>query len=98
MTEIGVYKDGSWYLDRTGDGAYNTGDSGHSFGLPTWLPVTGDWDSDTMTEIGVYKGGTWYFDMNGDGTFTSIDYVGSFGLLGWSPVSGKWVDTGGSIL
>ena len=88
--KIGVYNNGSWYLDTNGDGAFNTGDSVYSFGLATWSPVLGDWDGDGKKEIGVYKDGSWYLDTNGDGAFNTGDSVYSFGLATWSPVVGDW--------
>ena len=33
-SKLGVYKDGSWYLDSNGDGAFGSGDSVYTFGLP----------------------------------------------------------------
>ena len=87
---IGVYQNGSWYLDMNGDGVFNTGDFVYSFGLPGWTSVTGDWDGDGKKEIGVYKDGAWYLDMNGDGVFNTGDSVYSFGLPGWTSVTGDW--------
>jgi len=89
-TKIGVYKDGVWYLDSNGDGAFNTGDSVYSFGLATWSSVLGDWNGDNKTKVGVYKDGVWYLDTNGDGVFNTGDSVYSFGLATWSPVLGNW--------
>ena len=89
-TEIGVYKDGVWYLDTNGDGIFNAGDFVYSFGLPGWSPVVGDWNGDGKTEIGVYKDGVWYLDSSGDGAYGPGDRVNSFGLLGWTSVVGKW--------
>ena len=89
-TKVGVYKDGVWYLDTNGDGAFNSGDSVYSFGLPGWSPVVGDWDADGKTEIGVYKDGVWYLDSSGDGAYGPGDRVNSFGLFGWTLVVGKW--------
>ena len=42
-TEIGVYKDGSWYLDTNGDGAFGSGDKGNSFGQSGWTSIVGKW-------------------------------------------------------
>ena len=42
-TEIGVYKDGTWYLDMDGSGTWNTGDRAYNFGAPGWTPVVGKW-------------------------------------------------------
>jgi len=89
-TKIGVYKDGVWYLDTNGDGAFNTGDSVYSFGLPTWSSVVGNWNGLGKTEVGIYKDGIWYLDTNGDGAFNTGDSVYSFGLPTWSSVVGNW--------
>jgi len=88
--KIGVYQNGSWYLDMNGDGAFNTGDSVYSFGLPGWSSVVGDWNGDGKTETGVYKDSIWYLDTNGNGAFGSGDSVYSFGLPGWTSVLGDW--------
>ena len=34
QTNIGVYKDGAWYLDNDGSGTWNAGDKAYSFGAP----------------------------------------------------------------
>ena len=66
--KIGVYKDGTWYLDSDGSGTWNAGDRANSFGSLGWTSVLGDWNGDaTGTKIGVYKDGTWYLDYNGNG-------------------------------
>ena len=62
-------RDGTWYLDMNGDGAFGAGDKKASFGQAGWSPVVGNWNGDGKTDIGVYKGGTWYLDMNSDGKF-----------------------------
>ena len=38
-TEIGVYKDGMWYLDYNGNGAFDPDDKIYAFGAPGWSPV-----------------------------------------------------------
>ena len=87
---IGVAKDGAWYLDTNGDETFNTGDYVHSFGLPGWSSIAGDWDNNGQTEVGVYKDGAWYLDWNGDGIYNTGDKFYSFGLPTWSPVTGDW--------
>ena len=90
QTKLGVYKDGNWYIDSSGDGMYGAGDNHYSFGLPFWTPVTGDWNADGKTEMGVYRDGIWYLDTNGNDKFDAGDSVYSFGLAGWSPIVGDW--------
>ena len=46
-TEVGVYKDGVWYLDRNGNGVWDAGtDSQYTFGATGWIPVMSDWNGD----------------------------------------------------
>ena len=45
MAKIGVFRNGQWFLDLNGNGAWKgCGTDGcyASFGLPTDIPVTGD--------------------------------------------------------
>lgn len=91
LPKIGIYKDGIWYLDADGNGAWNTGDKAYSFGAPGWISVTGDWDGNGITEVGVSNGQQWYLDYNGNGVWdTGIDKSYSFGATGWMPIVGDW--------
>ena len=40
-TEVGVYKDGAWYLEDDGSGTWNAGDRANSFGAAGWTSVMG---------------------------------------------------------
>lgn len=92
---IGVYHAGTWYLDTSGDGQWDSGDQSFMFGLPTDVPVTGDWNGSGRTKIGVYHQGTWYLDTNGDGQYDAGDTVyAQFGLPGDIPVTGDWDGSG----
>jgi hypothetical protein len=102
VTRIGVYTNGTWYLDINGNGAWDgpvTDKTFPQFGLPGWIPVVGNWPGSTGLgdKIGVYANGTWYFDMNGngawDGPVTDKTFP-QFGLPGWIPVVGDWDNTG----
>jgi protocatechuate 3,4-dioxygenase beta subunit len=61
ITDIGVYVDGEWFLDLTGDGKWNDGDLWARLGLSGDQAVTGDWDGDGKTDIGVF-GSDWTHD------------------------------------
>jgi hypothetical protein len=72
ITKIGVFRDGNWYLDFSGDGAW-TGcgtpsdkDRCYAFGLPTDTPTAGDWDVSGFPKIGVIRGTSCYLDYSGN--------------------------------
>jgi hypothetical protein len=97
-TKIGVYRNGSWYLDTSGSGAWDgcTTDKCMSLGGdPTDQPVIGDWAGDGKTKIGVYRASTgyWYLDINGNGTWDGCATDKCIQLGGYSPdkpVVGRW--------
>jgi hypothetical protein len=100
-SKVGIYADGSWYLDMNGDGAWNGAptDGLLAFGgMPGAVAVTGDWTGTGTTKIGLYVDGTWYLDMNGNGAWDgpSIDKLYTFGagIAGAVPVTGNWDGTG----
>jgi hypothetical protein len=68
--EIGVYKDGVWYLDYNGNGVWDSGiDKAYNFGAAGWVPVVGDWTGDGRDKIGVSNGINWYLDYDGNGVW-----------------------------
>ncbi len=101
-TKIGVYIDGTWYLDLNRNWQWDgePTDKMLSFGagLPEGVPVVGDWDGSGTTKIGIYSDGVWYLDMNGNGQWDGeptdkIAYFG-VGLTGAVPVVGDWNGSG----
>jgi subtilisin family serine protease len=101
-TGIGVYDQGTWYLDLNGNGSWDGAplDGVYIFGagLQQALPVTGDWNGTGVSGVGVYDRGIWYLDLNGngawDGTPTDALYTFGVGLTGAVPVTGDWDGTG----
>ncbi len=100
MAKIGIYRSGAWYLDNNGSQAWDGcgADTCYSsFGLPTDIPVTGDWDGAGRTKIGIFRDGQWFLDLNGNGAWdgcgTDACYD-SFGLATDIPVTGDWDGTG----
>ncbi len=97
-TKIGVYHDGTWYLDLNGNGAWDgtPTDGMYTFGagLAGAVPATGDWTGSGTTKIGVFVNGTWYLDMNGNGAWDGAptDALKTFGIgvTGAAPVTGRW--------
>ena len=97
FSEVGVYHPptGAWYFDLDNSGSW----SGcgvdlclAQFGIPSDIPVTGDWDGNGRFEIGVYRNGQWYFDMDGSGTWDPAKdaFKQNFGAPGHFPVTGDW--------
>ncbi|GFE57550.1 hypothetical protein [Geobacter sp. AOG1] len=94
-TKIGVYHDGTWYLDLNGnsawDGTPTDGLYAYGTGLSGAVPVTVDWNGSGTSKIGVFADGTWYLNMDDNGTWDSATNVMfTFGTPGDKPVTGKW--------
>jgi len=104
ITRIGIFADGTWYLDLNGNGVWDgtPTDALHYFGagLAGIVPVSGDWTGTGPAKIGVFTGGTWYLDLNGngvwDGTVTDAMHTFGAGLTGAQPVTGDWTGNGTS--
>ncbi len=60
-SEVGVFKDGHWYIDLNDNGIWDEGDLWAKLGHKWDKPVTGDWDGDGKTDIGIY-GPAWRGD------------------------------------
>jgi len=87
---LGVYSDGSWFLDRNGDFLFSSGSESKGWGSPGDQPVRGDWNGDGLDDLGVYSGGTWLLDRNGDGVFQPASEILGWGAPGFLPMPGDW--------
>jgi hypothetical protein len=104
VIRIGVFSNGSWYLDMNGNGVWDGGVAdkvipNFGVGLPNAIPVTGDWNGSGTTKIGVFSNGSWYFDMNGNGVWDGgvVDKVipnFGVGVPNAIPVTGDWNGSG----
>jgi hypothetical protein len=102
IRKIGVYRQGSWYLDLNGNGVWDgcgVDACISSFGgLPGDVPVVGDWTGDGIAKVGIYRQGQWFKDLNGNGVWDGCGVDGcisSFGgLPGDVPVVGDWTGDG----
>ncbi|MEZ5582577.1 MAG: choice-of-anchor Q domain-containing protein [Candidatus Competibacteraceae bacterium] len=100
FAEIGVLRNGHWFLDNgngqwDGCGALPLQDACFTFGAPGDQPVAGDWNGDGFAEIGVLRNGHWFLD-NGNGEWDGCgalplqDACFTFGAPGDQPVAGDW--------
>ena len=79
-SNIGVFRNGMWYLDYPGTGTWAgcgapadpTKDACIPFGMAGDIPVVGNWSgsADGKSNIGVFRNGMWYLDYPGTGTWT----------------------------
>jgi uncharacterized protein YhfF len=94
--EIGVWRPstGRFYLDVDGSRTWTVGIDviTDSFGVPTDVPVAGDWNGDGTDDIGVWRPSTgrFYLDADGSRTWTvGVDVItDAFGVAGDLPVAG----------
>ncbi|GFE56720.1 hypothetical protein [Geobacter sp. AOG1] len=97
-TKIGVFANGAWYVDLSGNGVWNGGDRVSTFGNTGDIPITGDWNGTGTTKSGAYNPTTsaWHLDFNGNGILDGppTDKLYYFGFTGAIPVTGDWNGTG----
>jgi len=96
LSEIGVFREGRFYLDANGNTSWNSppagGDAVYKFGVTGDLPISGDWDGDGYSQIGVFRGINFYLDWNSDGRFKWEDDDRRYDAGYWNalPVVGDW--------
>ena len=79
---IGIFRNGTWFLDMDGDGRWSDGDVMVEFGQEGDLPVVGDWTGDGISKLGVYRNGTFYLDTNNNHQLDATDKVFALGHAG----------------
>jgi Cellulase (glycosyl hydrolase family 5) len=74
-SDIGVYRDGNWFIRRTADGGVTAVGWG---GLVQDTPVPADYDGEGRTDIAVYRSsdGGWYILRSSDGGVTATGWGG----------------------
>jgi protocatechuate 3,4-dioxygenase beta subunit len=99
IKKIGVFRNGTWYLDIDGDGRWSAADAMVHFGREGDVPVVGDWTGDGITKLGVYRNGTFILDTDNNRQLDATDKVFELGAPGDKPFAGdfngKGVDTVG---
>ncbi len=90
LSSLGVFFEGSWYLDRNGDDNFDPNLEVSSWGNIGDIPMPGDWNGDGITDLGVFSGGSWYLDLNGNTQFEPATEVRPWGQAGWIPITGDW--------
>jgi len=87
--QIGVFRNSTrvFYQDYNGNGMWDGAviDRAYHFGLSTDIPITGDWDGDSITDIGVFRPSARQFIFN-----TYPVTRTTFGLSTDIPITGDW--------
>ncbi len=91
---VGIFRNGTWFLDMDGDGRWSTGDVVVEFGQEGDIPVVGDWTGDGITKLGVYRNGTFYLDTNNNHVLDATDKVFALGSPGDKPFAGDFTGSG----
>ncbi len=90
-SNIGVFRNGTWYIDANGDHYWESSDITISFGTAGDIPVAGDWTGSGTIKLGVFRSGSWLLDMNGNNAWDpGIDKTIALGQAGDIPVVGNW--------
>ena len=94
---IGLFRNGTWFLDIDGDGLFTSADRTFVFGQAGDVPVVGDWDGSGNIKAGLFRNGTFILDFSGklSGVPTGkSDLTFPFGAPGDIPVVGDWNQLG----
>jgi hypothetical protein len=91
---IGIFRNGTWFLDMDGDGRWSSADRVVEFGQPGDIPVVGDWTGDGISKLGVYRNGQFILDTNNNHRIDAGDKVITLGRPGDKPVVGDWTGDG----
>jgi len=61
-----------------------------NYGIPGWVPLTGDWNGDGTDTIGLYNSGASTFFLRNTNNSGNADIVFNYGIPGWVPLAGDW--------
>jgi hypothetical protein len=94
---LGVFRNGTWYLDINGDQLLGAGDKTIQFGQAGDVPIVGDWTGTGRTFLGLFRNGTVILDLSGHITGIPTgqsDATFPFGQGGDVPVAADWNGSG----
>lgn len=87
---IGIFRDGTWFLDVDGDGRWSKDDEAVEYGQEGDRPVVGDWNGDGVSKLGFFREGLFQLDTNNNRQIDATDKVFEMGAPGDRPVAGDW--------
>jgi serine-aspartate repeat-containing protein C/D/E len=90
ISTVGVFRDGTWYLDTDGDGRFTERDELVQLGQAGDRPVVGDFNADGIDDLGVFRLGIWHLDSDGNRSLDAHDEVFRRGEAGDKPVVGDF--------
>jgi hypothetical protein len=97
VKSIGVFRNGTWYLDTNNDGSFDQGDQTIQFGQAGDIPIVGDWAGVGHVALGLYRNGTFILDFTGHLTGVPTgqpDATFAYGLATDIPVAADWNGSG----
>ena len=91
ISNIGLFRRGTWYLDMDGDGRWSADDAFvENFGSEGDLPVVADFNGDGIDDLGIYRDGHWRLDTNGNRRLDPGDRELQFGGPHDKPIAGDF--------
>jgi serine-aspartate repeat-containing protein C/D/E len=91
---IGIFRNGTWFIDIDGDGRWSAADMVVEFGQEGDIPLVGDWTGDGVSKLGVWRNGTFYLDTNNNHVLDATDKVFALGNPGDKPFVGDFTGSG----
>ncbi len=101
---MGLFNDGLFYLDTTGDGVWNTVAGGDTIrdlypggSRSGYQPIIGDWTGSGTDNLGVFNDNYFYLDTTGNGTWDKVaggdtihDFYPGGNRNDYTPIAGRW--------